>query len=267
MYHIHVTDSGSGSSSGPVTAALLFAHLTLRCGQLKGRVVVSSSSGILPATGNGNGTNGSSSYHPHGSAAGGGGGGGSDGADIQELVAASTYLGGGSDDAVLSEGVRERIVPYPYGGQAFAEAEQSLSRAIGKCSSNSSTAVGYFDFIIAADLAAYDGLIDYYNCRRRATTSSGHGDGHVAMVHFACQDISRAGALVQRFIESTLPHRSLRPTNEEDEEAEEEEKDSDGPTARGVVALAEREAWMETVDGVVASFAQLLSVDVLLMIF
>ncbi|CBH13482.1 hypothetical protein, conserved [Trypanosoma brucei gambiense DAL972] len=255
-YHLHIVDGGDRSST--VTASMIFAHLALRCGQLRNYLLVSASSTDVKKN--------RDAANPNrlASSLGGSSAGGtrptyvgtSDaGTDDQLLLAGEALLRGEglshngiSDESSWGEvlsSVKDRIIPYESFSRSFAESEVSLAMSKGP----------YFDFIATADVASFDYLLDYYlgPCLRSAKKGQlGVGryggvpekrDRRIGLIHILCGEPVRAGYLLQRFMELLL--------------------EIDTKSAAGESGKAGEEAWINRVDHVVLQMYQLLSVDVL----
>ncbi|KEG10936.1 hypothetical protein DQ04_03141080 [Trypanosoma grayi] len=251
-YHLHIADGGDPSST--VTAATLFAHLTLRCGHLRSYLLLSAST--TDAKRNREATlqqhNAARVVQLAASAAAVPSSSGS--TDDQVLLAAEALLRGEKqlraplgDETVWGgsiAAVKDRILPYHWFGCNFAESEAHLARSCGR----------YFDFIATADVASFDYLLDFYLALR-----AGEADGNitdsavprrrrkVGLVHILCGEPARAGHLLQRFLELLL------------------EVDSKAPELAEEDAVGEDEGfmWINRADGVVAQLYQLLGVNVL----
>lgn len=144
-YHLHIVDSGDPSA--PVTAAMLFGHLTLRCGHLQSTLLISASTTSTTATTDAVGGGASTATTAAESMATatsafmtGGRGGGEEEQDTRVLQCVQSVLRGdpGASTAglpfILGEvGAQEyyrNLQPYPYFATPFALAERSLALAV-----------------------------------------------------------------------------------------------------------------------------------------
>nr|CCC92204.1 conserved hypothetical protein [Trypanosoma congolense IL3000] len=246
-YHLHIVDGGDRSST--VTASMIFAHLTLRCGQLRNYLLLSASS-----TGAKRARDPASAARlapPLGTSA----VMGEAEIDDQLLLAAESLLRGEglshtgirdeeAWDNILSS-VKDRIVPYKCFGRSFAESEASIAVSTAP----------YFDFIATADVASFDYLLDYYMGPRLGSSQGRESVGwewleqpgrprkRIGIIHILCGDPVRAGYMLQRFMELLLEKETKSETTLKDQ--------------------GDRDAWVNRVDHVVLQMYQLLSVDVL----
>ncbi|EAN89485.1 hypothetical protein C3747_125g26 [Trypanosoma cruzi] len=261
-YHMHIVDGGDPTST--VTAATLFAHLTLRCGQLRNHLLLSASTtdakrqrDALPSSLNATRMVQLAAAEPSSGRS----------TDDKILLAAEALLRGDENFraslAVDTEWsgpvaeVKDRIIPYPCFSCGFVQSEVFLARSGAR----------YFDFIATADVASFNYLLNYYQAVRmledeeeRARKGSAHSVGwdeqpeeqrrrkKVGIVHILCGEPARAGHLLQRFIELLL---ELDATPREKSAGE------------GAAGNEEAFAWISRADGVIWRMYQLLGVDVL----
>ncbi|KAH9598411.1 hypothetical protein LSM04_006502 [Trypanosoma melophagium] len=270
-YHLHIADGGDPSAT--VTAATLFAHLALRCGQLRNYLLLSASTTDAKRQKDTNLPHSNSARMVQLTAAAAAAGtspSSGESTEDQVLLAAEALLRGdehfrsmiNDDGNVWSAAVatvKDRIVPYPCFSCNFAESELSLARSKGR----------YFDFIATADVASFDYLLDYYMALRvqESKGEKSEEESHlvlqlrrkVGLVHILCGEPARAGHLLQRFMELLLDvdnKTTLQLTNDNEGDGNDEKKkminDDHGCFA-----------WINRADGVVAQMYQLLGVDVL----
>ncbi|ESL06708.1 hypothetical protein TRSC58_05615 [Trypanosoma rangeli SC58] len=258
-YHMHIVDGGDPTST--VTAATLFAHLTLRCGQLRNYLLLSASTTDAKRQREAPRSSLSGTRKVQLAAAEPSSGGSQ---DDKVLLAAESLLRGdenfraslgtGADSSGPVAEVKDRIIPYTGFSCGFVESEVFLARS----------GVRYFDFIATADVASFNYVLNYYQGLRmlekggQATRKNGgfppvqweaskqeqQSRRHkVGLVHILCGEPARAGHLLQRFIELLL--------------------EVDTAPREGAAANDAIFAWISRADGVISRMYQLLGVDVL----
>ncbi|KAK7194599.1 hypothetical protein NESM_000378200 [Novymonas esmeraldas] len=228
-FHLHVVDGNASPSpssssataecSGQTTAAMLLAHMTLRCGHLGDVLVVSASTTPALAVAAARQSPQSSPHSNTGAAAAAAAARrtqlsdadatGSE--DAQVLLAASELLRGASADSAAPISLPymdgARIVPYAFLNSSFAEAEVSLRRAIGVLADTQDSAAPYFDLVAATDLATFDYIVEYYQqqrLRHGGAVTQGRGTKPVGVMHIIADDASRVVLVLQRVVEMML---------------------------------------------------------------
>ncbi|ORC86920.1 uncharacterized protein TM35_000252160 [Trypanosoma theileri] len=270
-YHLHIADGGDPTAT--VTAATLFAHLTLRCGQLRNYLLLSASTTDAKRQKDSNLPNSNSARMVQltaAAAAAGASPSSGEGTEDQVLLAAEALLRGdehfrsmiNEDENLWSTAVaavKDRIIPYPCFSCSFVESEMSLAKSKGR----------YFDFIATADVASFDYLLDYYMAlrveeskREKENSLEERHRRKVGLVHILCGEPARAGHLLQRFMELLLDVDSKAPMQLVND------NDSNGNKDNNQMMNNNDDdhscfAWINRADSVVAQMYQLLGVDVL----
>ncbi|RNF27182.1 uncharacterized protein Tco025E_00556 [Trypanosoma conorhini] len=257
-YHMHIVDGGDPTST--VTAATLFAHLTLRCGQLRNYLLLSASTTDAKRQREAPRSSLSGTRKVQLAAAEPSSGGSQ---DDKVLLAAESLLRGdenlraslgtGADASGPVAEVKDRIIPYTGFSCGFVQSEVFLARS----------GVRYFDFIATADIASFNYVLNYYQgLRMQEKAGQGTRNGaaprvgwgscpqeqqprrqKVGLVHILCGEPARAGHLLQRFIELLL--------------------EVDTAPREGAAGNDATFAWISRADGVISRMYQLLGVDVL----
>lgn len=295
-----VRPNDDGATTVQSSAALFFAHLTLRCGHLNEIVVVSASttpalerhSRLLPQPATATSAAGATATAGATRLA--------DGeplvvsAETEVLQTAARVLrgdvaaaaagdGGGVELPFLNRGGESveaaAIVSYSFFDTPFPVAEQQLRRAVGAAASGRDgiSAPPYFDLIAAVDMETFEYLTDYY---RQLRLRGGDGIGGrrleaerpVGLLYASAEDPARAAVVLQRIVEMLL-QRSGYVFGEAAVAADEEAvspyysnldtAETAAPPSSSLPPRVREGEWCNHVDEAAALFGQLLGVDVL----